>query len=78
MGRLPEAYVALPAVRELRQSVRHQARLVGWRSGPKASVHAVLAKQGLHIGATYCVWRSDVSARPAVEQATANAYGRRP
>jgi transposase len=49
MGRLPEAYVAPPAVRELRELVRHRAKLVGWRSGLKASVHAVLAKQGLHI-----------------------------
>jgi transposase len=49
MGRLPEAYVAPPAVRELRELVRHRAKLVCWRSGLKASVHAVLAKQGLHI-----------------------------
>src|SRR5919199_6490401 len=49
MGRLPEAYVAPPAVRELRELVRHRAKLVCWRSGVKASVHAVLAKQGLHL-----------------------------
>jgi transposase len=49
MGRLPEAYVAPPAVRELRELVRHRAKLVALRSGLKASVHAVLAKQGLHI-----------------------------
>jgi transposase len=49
MGRLPEAYVAPPAVRELRELVRHRAKLVAWRSGLKASVHAVLAKQGVHI-----------------------------
>src|SRR3712207_5957658 len=49
MGRLPEAYVAPPAVRELRELVRHRAKLIAWRSGLKASVHAVLAKQGLHI-----------------------------
>ena len=49
MGRLPEAYVAPPAVRELREVVRHRAKLVAWRSGVKASVHAVLAKQGLHL-----------------------------
>jgi transposase len=49
MGRLPEAYVAPPAVRELRELVRHRAKLVAWRSGLKASIHAVLAKQGLHI-----------------------------
>ncbi|MET7970471.1 IS110 family transposase [Micromonospora sp. NPDC005305] len=49
MGRLPEAYVAPPAVRELRELVRYRAKLVAWRSGLKASVHAVLAKQGVHI-----------------------------
>ncbi len=50
MGRLPEAYVAPPAVRELRELVRHRAKVVAWRSAVKASVHAVLAKQGLHLG----------------------------
>src|SRR5918995_1031689 len=49
MGRLPEAYLAPPAVRELRELVRHRAKLVGLRSGLKAQVHAVLAKQGLGI-----------------------------
>jgi transposase len=47
MGRLPEAWVAPPGVRELRELVRHRIKLVRWRSGLKASVHAVLAKQGL-------------------------------
>ncbi len=50
MGRLPEAWIAPPAVRQLRELVRHRAKLVALRSGLKASVHAVLAKQGLHIG----------------------------
>jgi transposase len=49
MGRLPEAWIAPRAVRELRELVRHRAKLVALRSGLKASVHAVLAKQGLHI-----------------------------
>jgi transposase len=49
LGRLPQAYVAPPAVRELRELVRHRAKLVAWRSALKASVHAVLAKQGLRI-----------------------------
>src|SRR3954466_5068277 len=50
MNRLPEGWIAPPAVRELREMVRHRAKLVAWRSGVKASVHAVLAKQGLHLG----------------------------
>jgi transposase len=52
MGRLPEAWIAPPAVRELRELVRHRAQLVALRSGLKASVHAVLAKQGVHIPVT--------------------------
>jgi transposase len=36
-------------VRELRELVRHRAKLVAWRSSLKASVHAVLAKQGPHL-----------------------------
>src|SRR5712671_6390641 len=52
MGRLPEAWIAPPATRELRELVRHRAKLVALRSGVKASVHAVLAKQGLHIPVT--------------------------
>ena len=52
MGRLPEAWLAPPAVRELRELVRHRAKLVTVRSGLKAGVHAVLAKQGLHLPVT--------------------------
>lgn len=52
MGRLPEAWIAPPPVRELRELVRHRSKLVGQRSGLKASVHAVLAKQGLHLPVT--------------------------
>jgi transposase len=32
MGRLPEAWIAPPATRELRELVRHRAKLVGLRS----------------------------------------------
>ena len=49
MGRLPEAWVAPPATRELRELVRHRAKLVGLRSGCKAEVHAVLAKCGVQV-----------------------------
>ena len=49
MHRLPEAWIAPPEVRQLRELVRHRAKLVGQRSGLKASVHAVLAKQGLSV-----------------------------
>ena len=36
MGRLPEAWIAPPATRELRELVRHRAKLVGLRSHCKA------------------------------------------
>jgi transposase len=49
MGRLPEAWLAPPAVRELRELVRYRAKLVALRSGLKAQVHAVLAKQGVRV-----------------------------
>ena len=47
LGRLPEAWIAPPATRELRELVRYRARLVGLRSGLKAQVHAVMAKAGV-------------------------------
>src|SRR5881227_801949 len=46
MGRLPEAWIAPPATRELRQLVRHRAKLVALRSNVKCQVHAVLAGAG--------------------------------
>jgi transposase len=49
MGRLPEAWIAPPATRELRELVRHRAKLVGLRSHCKAEVHAVLAKGGVQV-----------------------------
>lgn len=49
MGRLPEAWIAPPAVRELRELVRHRAKMVALRSGLKAQVHAVLAKEGIKV-----------------------------
>jgi transposase len=47
MGRLPEAWAAPPEVRELRELVRYRAKLVALRSGLKAQIHAVLAKEGV-------------------------------
>ena len=49
MGRLPEAWIAPPATRQLREQVRHRAKLVALRSGLKSQVHAVLAKQGVRV-----------------------------
>jgi transposase len=49
MGRLPEAWIAPPAIRELRELVRHRAKLVGLRTHCKAEIHAVLAKCGVQV-----------------------------
>lgn len=49
LGRLAEAWIAPPKVRELRELVRYRAKLVALRSGLKAQVHAVLAKEGVAV-----------------------------
>jgi len=49
MGRLPQAWIAPPATRELRELVRHRAKLVGLRAHCKAEVHAVLATCGVQV-----------------------------
>ncbi len=49
LGRLAEAYIAPPELRELRELVRHRAKMVAVRSGLKAQVHAVLAKEGVTV-----------------------------
>jgi transposase len=49
MGRLPEAWIAPPATRELRELVRHRAKLVGLRTNLKCQVHAVLAGAGIPV-----------------------------
>jgi transposase len=49
MGRLPEAWIAPPATRELRGWVRHRAKLVALRSCVKNQVHAVLAGAGVRV-----------------------------
>ena len=49
MGRLPEAWIAPPATRELRELVRHRAKLVALRSSLKCQVYAVLAACGVPV-----------------------------
>lgn len=46
-GKLPEAWIAPPEVRELREMVRYRAKLVALRTGLKAQLKALLAKFGL-------------------------------
>ena len=49
MGRLPEAWIAPPRVRELRELTRYRHKLVGLRTSCKDQVHAVLAKLGVPV-----------------------------
>jgi transposase len=57
MGRLPEAWIAPPAVRELRELVRHRRKLAQLSASIKAQVHAVLAKCGMGVTVSdlFCV-----------------------
>ncbi len=48
IDRLPDAWIAPPKTRELRELVRYRAKLVALRTGLKAQVKALLAKHGLH------------------------------
>jgi transposase len=52
LGRLAEAWVAPPEVRELRELVRYRAKLVSIQTGLKAQAHSVLAKAGVHVPVT--------------------------
>jgi transposase len=47
MGSLPEAWIAPPELRELRELVRYRRRRSQLRSGLKAQIHAVLGKEGV-------------------------------
>ena len=49
LGRLPEAWIAPPQVRELRELTRYRIKLVRLRSSAKDQVHAVLAKLGIPV-----------------------------
>lgn len=49
LGRLAESWIAPPEVRELRELVRHRAKLVSLRTNLKLQVHSVLAKEGVFV-----------------------------
>jgi transposase len=49
MGRLPEAWIAPPRIRELRELTRYRHKLVHLRTSCKDQVHAVLAKLGIEV-----------------------------
>lgn len=47
LGRLPEAWVAPPEIRQLREVVRYRAKLGRLRTGLKAQIHQTLGKEGV-------------------------------
>jgi len=49
MGRLPEAWLAPPEIRELRELTRYRHKLVRLRTSCRDQVHAVLAKLGIQV-----------------------------
>jgi transposase len=49
MGRLPEAWIAPPEIRELRELTRYRHKLVKARTSLKDQVHGVLAKLGIPV-----------------------------
>ena len=57
MGRLPEAWIAPPKIRELRELVRYRRKLAQLQSGLKAQVHQTLGKEGA-IPETKSIWWS--------------------
>jgi transposase len=52
MGRLPEAWIAPPEIRELREVTRYRHQLVKARTSVKDQVHGVLAKLGIPVTCT--------------------------
>jgi transposase len=52
MGRLPEAWIAPPEIRELREITRYRHKLVKARTSCKDQVHGVLAKLGIRVTCT--------------------------
>jgi transposase len=52
LGSLPEAYIAPPDLRELRELVRHRRQLVKLATAVKAGVRALLAKHNIRLAAS--------------------------
>jgi transposase len=44
---LPEAWIAPPEIRELRELSRYRLKLTAYRTSAKAQIHAVMAKEGI-------------------------------
>jgi transposase len=52
LGSLPEAYIAPPELRELRELVRHRRQLVKLATATKSGVRALLAKHNIRLAAS--------------------------
>jgi transposase len=46
-GDLPEAWIAPPEIRELRELCRYRLKLTAYRTSAKAQIHAIMAKEGI-------------------------------
>ena len=72
MGLLPEAWIAPPEIRELRELTRYRHKLVKARTSVKDQVHGVLAKLGIPVthsdifGVHGQAWLDELQAPPAV------------
>ena len=64
-GLLPEAYIAPPELRDLRELLRHRAMLVHDAHAIKNRVHALLARQGILPSTPTCSARPDASSSRA-------------
>lgn len=53
LGSLPEAYIAPPQLRELRELVRHRRQLVKTCTAVKNGIRALLAKHGLRLSVSH-------------------------
>ena len=62
-GLLPEAYIAPPELRDLRELLRHRAVLTRLRTSVKNRVHALLAPSGP--STPTCSAKQDASSSPA-------------
>ena len=60
LGRLAEAWIAPPKTRELREMIRFRIKLSHLRTGLKAQVHAVMAKNGILPAEATCGARAAV------------------
>ena len=74
-GLLPEAYIAPPELRDLRELLRHRAVLTRMRTAVKNRVHALLARQGSCPSTQTCSAKADSSSSPASSCPTDRAGG---